>query len=60
MCTLACTQASPPVTSCFQTCDTMYASASTLYTPVWDCACTSCSTECAAVDPCDHGMDGGP
>ena len=59
-CVAPCNMASPPVVSCFQACDTMYASAHTLYDPVYACTCNKCGTECAASDACQHGMDGGP
>jgi len=59
-CAQACNNGSPPTASCFQACDAMYASASTLFNPVYTCTCTSCGTQCSASDPCAHGMDGGP
>jgi hypothetical protein len=59
-CTNACNQANPPMVSCFQACDAMYASAKAKYDPVYACACSMCATQCASGDPCAHGMDGGP
>jgi hypothetical protein len=60
MCTNACNSASPPVVSCFQACDAMYAGGKAHYDPVYACACSMCGTQCAMSDPCAAGMDGGP
>jgi hypothetical protein len=54
-----CEQANAPPT-CYETCDTMYASASALYSQVYTCTCASCGTECSFLNPCAAGMDGGP
>jgi hypothetical protein len=60
MCANTCNSAMPPMNSCFQMCDSMYASAKALYDPVYTCTCSKCATQCASSNPCEHGMDGGP
>jgi hypothetical protein len=58
-CINTCNMAMPQDPACAFACDTMYASAKALYDPLYTCTCTSCSTECAAGDPCSHVGDGG-
>lgn len=58
-CLNTCNMAMPQDPACAFTCDTMYPSAKALYDPLYACTCTSCTTECAAGDPCSHVGDGG-
>ncbi|HSQ66402.1 MAG TPA: hypothetical protein VLM85_24430 [Polyangiaceae bacterium] len=46
--------------SCFAACDATYASAKSLYAPIYTCGCSQCSSQCTALDPCAYGTDGGP
>jgi hypothetical protein len=59
-CALACVQASLPSPGCLSGCDAMYPKAKATYDSIYACLCSSCSTECASVDPCAHAIDGGP
>lgn len=59
-CVAGCNQAAQPDSACFTACDTMYASAQAEFDPIYACACSKCSSECASADPCSHGADGGP
>jgi len=59
-CANACIQASQPSPGCFAACDAKYPAAEPTYDPIYACICASCSTECASMSPCAHGMDGGP
>jgi hypothetical protein len=59
MCALACFQGNTSP-GCFAACDAQYPNAKASYDAIYSCLCTSCSTQCAAADPCAAGMDGGP
>lgn len=49
-----------PQPSCFDACDAMYPGAAPAYTQLYQCACTSCETDCMALmDPCNQGGTGG-
>ncbi|HEY4118888.1 MAG TPA: hypothetical protein VGM56_13575, partial [Byssovorax sp.] len=43
--------------TCLGNCDSMFASASVIYEPIYTCTCQSCQGECGGViDPCNpHG-----
>lgn len=46
--------------SCFSACDAQYPGAANLYAPVYSCVCQSCNSQCADVNACAAGTDGGP
>jgi len=43
-----------PTSACFTACDNQYPNAAAGYAPIYACACTNCSSECVAIDPCNH------
>jgi hypothetical protein len=54
-CVSACTNV-----SCESACDAQHSSASSLFAPVYQCACTNCTSDCAGnLEPCTYGKDGG-
>jgi hypothetical protein len=46
--------------ACYEMCDAMYSAAENLYTPIYACSCSKCAGQCTALNPCAHGLDGGP
>jgi hypothetical protein len=45
---------------CETACDNQFPNAKAKYEAIYACSCTSCTTECAAGNPCGHVPDGGP
>lgn len=53
-CVGGCETAQPPDPMCAPTCDAQFPNAKPLYDALYTCACTSCATPCAGLDPCAH------
>ena len=43
-----------PSPACADKCDMTFPNAAAKYTPVYECSCTSCSSQCSNLDPCSH------
>lgn len=57
-CLLQCAQGNMGPT-CYSDCDTAHPEAAAFQGPFYDCACTSCATDCQDADPCSLGAGGG-